>query len=225
MPEGERAQEGPQGGGRHDPMAEHLAGSATAQQVGVVDAVPTRQHRVDQGQQLAARMCRAGPLAQVDQRIGGLLDAQPLGQRSRQQQARVCDGVGVVEADVELVQDVGGSHRESALLVGDTAAVAGAILPGQRAFLIIGSAPFPLLERCTQAQLKHTSAADDRAESSRHDHRVAPQAPRGVAGCVGATRLGGVGTARPAQGRGPGGVARAPVRVAACHTIVVLDAG
>src|SRR6266508_4104551 len=42
VPEGERAQEGPQGGGRHDPMAEHLAGSATAQQVGVVDAVPTR---------------------------------------------------------------------------------------------------------------------------------------------------------------------------------------
>ena len=52
--EGERAEERPQGGGRHDPMAEHLAGGATAQQVGVVDAVPTRQHRVDQGQQLAA---------------------------------------------------------------------------------------------------------------------------------------------------------------------------
>jgi hypothetical protein len=35
---------------------------------------------------------------------------------------------------------------------GDTAAVAGAILPGQRAFLIIGPTPFPLLERCTQAK-------------------------------------------------------------------------
>jgi hypothetical protein len=57
----------------------------------------------------------ASPLAQVDQRIGGLLDAQPLGQGGRQQQARVGDGMGVVEAGVELVEGVGGSHRESAL--------------------------------------------------------------------------------------------------------------
>jgi hypothetical protein len=35
----------------------------------------------------------ASPLAQVDQRIGGLLDAQPLGQRGRQQQPRVGDRV------------------------------------------------------------------------------------------------------------------------------------
>jgi hypothetical protein len=40
----------------------------------------------------------------VDQRIGGLLDAEPLGQRSGQQQARVGDRVGVVEAGAELVQ-------------------------------------------------------------------------------------------------------------------------
>jgi hypothetical protein len=75
MPEGEGAQQGPQGGGRHDPMAEHLAGGAAAQQVGVVDTAPTRDHGVDQGQQLAPRMGGASPLAQVDQRIGGLLDA------------------------------------------------------------------------------------------------------------------------------------------------------
>jgi hypothetical protein len=37
-------------------VAEHLAGGATAQQVGVVDAVPARDHGVDQGQQLAARV-------------------------------------------------------------------------------------------------------------------------------------------------------------------------
>jgi hypothetical protein len=85
-------------------MAQHLAGSAAAQQVGVVDAVPTRQHRVDQGQQLAARVGRAGPLAQVDQLVGALLDAQPLGQRGRQQQARVGDGAGVVKAGAELVE-------------------------------------------------------------------------------------------------------------------------
>jgi hypothetical protein len=60
-------------------MVEHLAGGATAQQVGVVNRVPTRQRRMDQGHQLAAGPVRAGPLAQVDQRIGGLFDAEPLG--------------------------------------------------------------------------------------------------------------------------------------------------
>jgi hypothetical protein len=83
VPKGERAQERAQRGGGHDAVAEHLAGGAAAQQVGVVDAVPTRQHRVDQGQQLAAGPVRAGPLTQVDQRIGGLLDAQPLRQGGR----------------------------------------------------------------------------------------------------------------------------------------------
>jgi hypothetical protein len=99
-------------------VAEHLAGGAAAQHVGVVDAVPTRQHRVDQGQQLAAGPVCTRPLAQIDQRIGGLLDAQPLGQRGRQQQPGVGHGVGVVKGDVELVQGVGGSHRESALRIG-----------------------------------------------------------------------------------------------------------
>jgi hypothetical protein len=44
------------------------------------DAVPTGEHGVDQGQQLPAGPVRASPLAKVDQRIGGLLDPQPLGQ-------------------------------------------------------------------------------------------------------------------------------------------------
>jgi hypothetical protein len=64
----------------------------------------------------------ASPLTQVDQRVGGLLDPQPLGQCGSQQQAGVGHGVGVVKAvvkaDVDLVQGVGGSHRESALLIG-----------------------------------------------------------------------------------------------------------
>jgi hypothetical protein len=72
---------------------------------------------VDQGQQLAAWPVRASQLAQVDQRVGGLLDAQPLGQGGRQQQARIGHGMGVVKAGVELVWGVGGSHRESALLI------------------------------------------------------------------------------------------------------------
>jgi len=60
----------------------------------------------------------AGLLAQVDHLVGGLLDAQPLGQGGRQQQARIGDGVDVVKAGVELVEGVGGCHRESALLIG-----------------------------------------------------------------------------------------------------------
>jgi hypothetical protein len=73
---------------------------------------------------------RASPLAQVDQRIGGLLDPEPLGQGGSQQQAGVGDGVGIVEADVELVRGVGGSHRESALLVGDYGSCRRRHLPG-----------------------------------------------------------------------------------------------
>jgi len=94
-------------------VAQHAGGLPAAQQVGVVDAVPTRQHRVDQRQQLAARVGRAWLAAQVDQLVGGLLDAQPLGQGGGQQQAGVGDGVGVVEADVELVQGVGDPIEKS----------------------------------------------------------------------------------------------------------------
>jgi hypothetical protein len=54
----------------------------------VVAAVAQHQVRVAPGP------VRASPLAQVDQRIGGVLDAEPLGQGGRQQ-ARVGDGVGV----------------------------------------------------------------------------------------------------------------------------------
>jgi hypothetical protein len=52
---------------------------------------------VDQGQQLAPGPVRASPLAQIDHLVGGLLDAQPLGQRGRQQQTGVGDGVSVVK--------------------------------------------------------------------------------------------------------------------------------
>jgi hypothetical protein len=64
VPEGEGAQERAERGGRHDPVAQQAGGLPAAQQVGVVDAVGTRQHRVDQGQQLAPRMGGASPLTQ-----------------------------------------------------------------------------------------------------------------------------------------------------------------
>jgi len=50
-------------------VAEHRRGLASAQQAGVVDAVPTSHQGVDQGQHLAARVRRAGAIAQVDQLV------------------------------------------------------------------------------------------------------------------------------------------------------------
>jgi hypothetical protein len=93
-------------------MAEHGLGLPAAQQVGVVDAVPTRQHGVDQRQQLAAGPVCASPLAQTDQRVGGLLDAQPLGQGASQQQAYVGNRVGVVKAGAELARVSGLRHAK-----------------------------------------------------------------------------------------------------------------
>jgi hypothetical protein len=58
---------------------------------------------------------RAGAVTEVDELVGGLLDPQPLGQRGGQQQSGMCDGPGIVEGDLDLVQhDVGGSHRKGA---------------------------------------------------------------------------------------------------------------
>jgi hypothetical protein len=111
------------------------------QHVDLVDAVPPARIPCP-GSAAWRRVGRTWPLAEVDELVGGLLDPQPLGQGGGQQQPRSGDRVGVVEGDVELVQGVGGWHRESALLSGITAALAGAILPAQRAFLIIGSVPF-----------------------------------------------------------------------------------
>jgi hypothetical protein len=73
---------------------------------------------VDQGQQLGAGVGRAGPLAEVDELVGGLPDAEPLGQGRGQQQARAGDRVGVIEVHAKLVQGrsaMGDWHRRDAL--------------------------------------------------------------------------------------------------------------
>ena len=134
--EGEAAQEGPQRGGGHDPVAEHPCGGTTAQQVGVVDAVGPGNHRVDEGCELAAGVGRAWPLAEADELVGGLLDTKTLAEGGGQQQPGVGDGVGVVEGDVELVERVGGWHRKGALLSWSDGRLSNAILPAQRALFI-----------------------------------------------------------------------------------------
>jgi hypothetical protein len=59
------------------------------------------------------RPVRASPLAQVDQRIGGLLDAEPLGQGGRQQQAGVGHGMGWGQSSCRAGPGVAGSQQHS----------------------------------------------------------------------------------------------------------------
>jgi hypothetical protein len=80
-------------------------------------------------------------VAQVDQGVDDRLDSQALGQRGGQQQPGVGDRVVVVEGHNKPSAAVGGWHRESALLVGMDGRLSNAILPAQRAFLIITSRP------------------------------------------------------------------------------------
>jgi hypothetical protein len=66
---------------------------------------------MDQGEQLAAWADCAGPVAQVHQLVGELLDPEPLGQRRGQEQPCGRDRALVVESDIDVVEnDVGGSH-------------------------------------------------------------------------------------------------------------------
>jgi hypothetical protein len=116
-------------------------GRPAAQRLDVVDAVTTRDQRVDQREQLATRPGRTRTVTQVHQLVGKLLDLEPLGQRRGQQQPRGGDRVVVIEADIDGVEnDVGGSHRKGVLRLGVNDCLAAVILPGQEALFIIGRA-------------------------------------------------------------------------------------
>jgi hypothetical protein len=93
-------------------VAEHAGGRPGAQHLDVVDAVATGEQAVHHRQDLAARSGGTGPLAEVDQLVGGLLDPEPVSERGGQQQARIGDHALVIERDMDLVQhDRRGSHR------------------------------------------------------------------------------------------------------------------
>ena len=101
--EGEAAQSGPDGGERGDRMSKDPSGGPGAQDVDVVDAVGPGAHRVHHGQQLAAGVGRAGPVAQGDEPVGGG-EAEPVGSE-------------LVPACVMMTTpESGGSHRFSARL-------------------------------------------------------------------------------------------------------------
>jgi hypothetical protein len=85
-------------------VAEHLAGGASAQPVGVVDPLPAGQGRVDKGHSLDTDVGRAGRLAEVDVGVEQLAEHEPLGQAGGKDQAGIGDGMVVVEGDGDPVR-------------------------------------------------------------------------------------------------------------------------
>jgi len=77
--EGEAAQEGAERGRCHHPVAEDLVGRGAAQDVGIVDEVPTGDHRVHQGHHLAPRKEVARAPTQVDAVVDHGFEAQGAG--------------------------------------------------------------------------------------------------------------------------------------------------
>ncbi|HYY78846.1 MAG TPA: hypothetical protein VFD04_06635 [Actinomycetes bacterium] len=70
--------------------------------------------RVDQGQQLAARVVGAGAITKVGQLVDDGLDAGAFGEGGGQQQPGVGDRVVIVERHNKPRGAVGGWHREGA---------------------------------------------------------------------------------------------------------------
>ena len=102
----EAAQERAQRGGRLDREAQDPGRAAGPQRVRVVDAVATRERRHDERQQLVADVGAAGLVAQVEVLVDEPLQAQVVGQRGRQQEARIGHQAVVVEGRVEAVEAV-----------------------------------------------------------------------------------------------------------------------
>ena len=96
----EAAQEGSEGGRRLDGATEHARRPAGAQRSRVVDALAARERRGDQGQQLVASVRPARRVTEVEVAVGELLQTEMLGERGREQQARIGHQAVVVEGDV-----------------------------------------------------------------------------------------------------------------------------
>ena len=86
VPPPETPQEGTQCGRRLYRAAQHLLGTASAQRVGVVNAIATSQCRRHQRQHLVPRVGSARDTTQVNMAIHQLAQSQMMGQRDRKQQ-------------------------------------------------------------------------------------------------------------------------------------------
>jgi hypothetical protein len=102
-PERERAQERPQRRGRDHAVAKHTLRLAAAEDARLVDRVAADERRADERQQHAAGPSRPRPLTKLERLVHDSLDPEPLGERTRQNKARVRDRALVVEGECEPV--------------------------------------------------------------------------------------------------------------------------
>ena len=100
----EAAQEGPERGRRLDRATQHARRPASAQGIGVSDAVAARERRGDQSQQLVAGVRPARRITEVEVGVRQCAEAEPAGERGGEQQARVVHEAVVVEGDVYPVR-------------------------------------------------------------------------------------------------------------------------
>ena len=99
----ETPQEGSQRGRRLDDAAQHPPNPASAQRVGVVDAVATGQCRRHQGQELVSRIRPTWRISQVNMVVHQLAQSQMMGQSDRKDQPSIGHQATIVEGDVDAV--------------------------------------------------------------------------------------------------------------------------
>ena len=99
----EAAQEGAQGGGCLDYASESAGRPASAQGIGVVDAVAARQSGGHQRHDLVSGVGPARRFAQVQVLLYQLRKAEVPGQGGREEQPSVGHQAGVVEGDTDAV--------------------------------------------------------------------------------------------------------------------------
>ena len=115
-------------------MTQPRLGVARPQRIGVVDAVTTRQRRMDQRHRLVPHVRAAGRIPQIDPLVDQVAQLEMLGERGRQHQPRIRHRMLVIEDHIDTVEAVQRSHREDALLNRDDIGVVTVIIPVQRAF-------------------------------------------------------------------------------------------
>src|SRR5664280_1068836 len=115
--EGEGTQERAERGGGHHPVPEDPPGRTGAQDVGVVDAVGSGHHGVDESEHLAARQCVTRSVTEVDQLVGQLTHPESFRQRGHQCEPGAGHRPGVVEGHCKTRRTVRFCvHRKDAFL-------------------------------------------------------------------------------------------------------------
>ena len=99
----ETPQEGPQGGRRLDRAAQDLLGPASAQRVGIVDAVAASQRRRHQRQHLVAGVGSTRRISQVNVVVDEFTQTQVLGQSDRKDQPSIGHQAAVIEGDLDAI--------------------------------------------------------------------------------------------------------------------------